>query len=503
MSILFRPQRSRHPRGRLSTLVFALALGLTAGATSAQTALLMLPAPAGPHDVGTLVLRLIDHSRADRACRSGHREPCGSTSARTSPASGHAPTEPLSTRVASESAPETVQVTHDRFLGHVEPDVAVNPHTPGNLLGASQFEWTNHRRIPGTFASFDGGRTWHDNGPLPLPTGYKVGADTTVAFTAGGVGWVAALMWQGGNGAASRVTRGGVFLWRTRDGGRSFSRPIPVYVGQGFQDHPWLAIRNTRQGPVLLTAWTNRAGLELARSRPGSTTFSRPRLLVAGALPSTPVLVLGSHDRLDVFFQEDRMSSGRSKTEPFQTTLAVASSRDDGLTFAPARTIAHVPNTANPADQQPPALLAAAADPHAPVTAVAIAAQDPRRGHPAVELWLRKSPAGPWQGPIFPATGAAARFAQEQPRLGFVDGRLYLSYFTISRAGEIQERLASARERGSSFTAHRLGGPPFTANGFIGDYQALALTSRLGYALWNSDQTGRLEIVEASFPVSH
>lgn len=428
---------------------------------------------------------------------------CGSTSARPSPAAAHAPTEPLSVRVASVSATGTVQVTNDRFLGHVEPDVAVNPRNSANLLGASQYEATSNRRLPGTFASFDGGRIWQDNGLLPLPTGYEQGADTTVAFTAAGVGYVAALMWHGGNGAASRVTRGGVFLWRTRDGGRGFSNPIPVYVGRGFQDHPWLAIRNTRHGPVLLIAWTNRAGLEFARSRPGSTTFAHPRLLVAGALPATPVLVLGSDQRLDVFFQKDRMPSSRSKLQPFRTTLAVASSDDDGNTFAPARTIAQVTNTADPASQRPPALLTAAADPAAPVTAVAIAAQEPRSGHPVVELWLRKSATGPWRGPVSPATGSATSLTQEQPRLGFIDGRLYLSYFTISRAGEIQERLASAPERGSPFRAEQLLGRPFTANGFIGDYQALTLTSRRGYALWNDRQAGRLGIVEARFSVGH
>lgn len=407
----------------------------------------------------------------------------------------------LRTRRAPWRQASTVQVTVDRFAGHVEPDVAVNPAHPGNIVGACQFEIGARQRLPGTFASFDGGRSWRDNGLLPPAAGYEVGADTTVAFTGGGIGYVAALMWQGGNGAASRVTRGGVFLWRTRDGGRSFSKPIPVYVGRGFQDHPWLAVRNTRRGPLLLLAWTNRAGLEFARSRPGTTTFSRPRLLVSGALASTPVLVLGADSRLDVFFQRDRIASG-TKLAAFRTTLAVIGSSDDGTSFGRAQTIAHVTNIANPASQQPPALLAAAADPAAPVTAVAIAAHDPRGGHPLIELWLRKGAAGAWNGPLFPAAGATANTTQEQPRLGFAHGRLYVSYFSISRSGRIREQLASAPERGSTFAVRELPGRPFTANRFLGDYQALALTSRLGYALWNSNQTGRLEIVEATFPVS-
>jgi hypothetical protein len=137
-------------------------------------------------------------------------------------------------------------------------------------------------RLPGTFASFDGGRTWTDNGLLPLPAGYQDGADTTVAFDAGGTGYVAALLSHGGGGYASRVSRGGVFLWRTTDGGRSFGPPLPVYVGSGFQDHPWLAY--TPSGPAsLFITWTNRNGLEFADSADGGAAFSAPRLVVPGS----------------------------------------------------------------------------------------------------------------------------------------------------------------------------------------------------------------------------
>jgi hypothetical protein len=61
---------------------------------------------------------------------------------------------------------------------------------------------------------------------------------------------------------ASRVTRGGIFIWRTTDEGRSFSKPQAVYIGRGFQDHPWLAANGTH----LYLAWTNDAGLEFSAS---------------------------------------------------------------------------------------------------------------------------------------------------------------------------------------------------------------------------------------------
>jgi hypothetical protein len=178
-------------------------------------------------------------------------------------------------------------VTRDRYAGHVEPDVAVNPRTPQDLVGACQFEVGSHIRLPGTFASFDGGRTWTDNGLLPLPAGYEMGGDTTVGFGGNGTGYVVALMSHGGGGYASRVIRGGVFLWRTTDGGRSFGPPVPVYVGPSFQDHPWLAYGPSSPASLFI-AWTNRDGLEFAVSGDGGATFSAPQLVVPGSAPSTP-----------------------------------------------------------------------------------------------------------------------------------------------------------------------------------------------------------------------
>jgi hypothetical protein len=177
-------------------------------------------------------------------------------------------------------------VTRDRYAGHVEPDVAVNPLNPQDLLGACIFEAGPRIQLPGTFASFDGGRTWTDNGLLPLPAGYEMGGDTTAAFDPGGTGYVAALVSHGGGGYPSRISRGGIFLWWTTDGGRSFGPPVPVYAGPGFQDHPWLAYDPS--GPAsLVIAWTNRSGLEFAVSRDGGTVFSSPRLVVPAALRPT------------------------------------------------------------------------------------------------------------------------------------------------------------------------------------------------------------------------
>jgi hypothetical protein len=399
---------------------------------------------------------------------------------------------------ATGSAPAVVQATHDHFIGHVEPDVAINPRNPQDLLGVCQFVVAQRQRLPGSFASFDGGRSWHDNGLLPLPGGFEQGADTTVAFDSRGNGFVAALLAHGGGGYPSRVTRGGIFLWRTSNGGRSFSKPAAVYVGRGFQDHPWLAIRRIARHSTLFITWTNPGGLEFARSLNDGVSFAPPRTLITGSGPANPVLVVGAHREIRIFFEQ---FAGQ------RIRLDVVSSSNDGATFGPSHLIAEV--TAPPqvgggpkGGGAPPPLLAAAADSRSTTAAVAIAARDPAAGRPVIELWQRNSQNAPWKGPFRPATGPTAPMTQQQPRLVLAGGTLYVSYFSTSRQGQTSEHLARADITNDRFTINPLDEHPFHAAGFLGDYQALAISKPSGYALWNDAGTGRLEIVSERFNAS-
>lgn len=97
----------------------------------------------------------------------------------------------------------------------------------------------------GTYASFDAGQTWQDNGPLMLPPGTNFGDDITVAFDRQGIGFVAAMATVLTQTGPSQVR--GVYVWRTDDGGRSFHAPVAAMQG-AFADHPWLAI-DTTPGP--------------------------------------------------------------------------------------------------------------------------------------------------------------------------------------------------------------------------------------------------------------
>jgi hypothetical protein len=390
-------------------------------------------------------------------------------------------------------------VTRDGYAGHVEPDVAVSSRNPSLLLGACQFEVGSHTRRPGTFVSFDGGRTWTDNGLLPLPAGFELGADTTVGFDASGTGYVVALLSHGGGGYPSRVSRGGVFMWRTTDGGRRFAPPVPVYVGPGFQDHPWLAIDPSPPASLYI-AWANRSRLEFAFSRDGGTAFSAPHLIVSGSAPSTPVVTVGASGTVHIFYQE---LSGPGQP----TRLLVVSSADHGRSFTRPQPIGSAPwpprtgggpkgNT-----NTPPPLLSAATDPGSNRSAVAISGQDAQADHPVIYLWQNADTSGGWQGPSHPLAGAVPAVTQVQPRMIYISHRLYISYFAITRSEQITEQLAYQTLTGN-FQPQALNSTPFHTAGFIGDYQALANSGHITYLFWNDAQSGRLEITAATITTS-
>jgi hypothetical protein len=401
-----------------------------------------------------------------------------------------------SSAAAADQPPANVQVTREGELGHVEPDVAINPSRPANLLGACQFETGRRTRLPGTFTSYDGGRSWHDNGVLSLPAGFEQGADTTVGFDGRGNGFVVALMSHGGGGYASRVERGGVFIWRTQNGGRTFAGPRAVYVGHGFQDHPWLAVRRSGRGTSLYVVWTNDAGLEFAVSRSDGTSFTRPRLVVPGRAPSDPVVTAAGHGLIDIFYEQ--FSDGNA-----HISLRVVTSRDDGLHFGRPTLIGAVAGLPNVGggpkgdDLVPPPLLAAATDVSGTHTAVSIAGEDRQAGHPVIALWEHSDAASGWIGPLRPVTGADARLAQAQPRLLFVGDMLYLSYFAVSRSGESSEHLAYGVFGSAGDRTRVISSRPFHAAGFLGDYQALAAHGPHVDLIWNDRRSGRLEIESA------
>src|SRR5215472_9528689 len=136
-----------------------------------------------------------------------------------------------------------VRVSHDHYGVHVEPSVAANPRRPRQLLAACQASPTANPQLNATYLSFDGGATWQ-NGALPRPPAGQAppSDDVTVAFDPRGRGYLCA------SRAANTPGGRALFVWRTDDGGRSFSAPLAL-APEGGQDFGFPGIAAAGQAP--------------------------------------------------------------------------------------------------------------------------------------------------------------------------------------------------------------------------------------------------------------
>jgi len=379
--------------------------------------------------------------------------------------------------------PGPVLATRDHFAGHAEPALAVSPRDPGNLLGAAQFARPgSFTRVPGTFYSLDAGRTWHDNGPLPLPPGYGSGDDVSAAFD-GGTGLVAAEIYRA-DGSSS-----GVFVWRTTDGGRRFSMPVPVSVTSASTDHPSLAVTAGPGGrPVAGIAWSQGPSLLFSRSADGGHTFSRPRVISAPGdqHPDLAVTVAGPRQALSVVYGAP--------------TIRVTTSHNGGQAFAAPVT---VPGALAAQGAQPyeVSLIGAAADPRTGTLSVTFAE---RTGQPArLRVVITHARAGGrWATPaeVDPAAGGPGSDQFQPSMTATATGQLYVTYYTAA-AGKVTEYLT---QPGRHSRTRPLGSPFDPGCGltagvkhipWLGDYQTLASSAGTVFAAWNDGGTGRLQIL--------
>jgi BNR repeat-like domain len=234
-----------------------------------------------------------------------------------------------------------VLVSRDGDVPHIETHLAVNPKNWKNLVGGAI---TMTRPEGGfatkTYASLDGGQTWHDASfPEQIRFG---GGDPQVAFTANGTAiFVTLALASDENGR----TRGFLHAYRSEDGGLKWSNPADLRYSW---DHPQIVVDHTtgHHGGriyvgVLYGYPVYRVGV--FRSEDDGRTWIGPSEAANGAgIKGINVVNLGVFSDGTLFlpymdFEFDQQKV--AKLTEFESSSWFVTSSDGGVTFSAPRKI--------------------------------------------------------------------------------------------------------------------------------------------------------------------
>jgi hypothetical protein len=394
--------------------------------------------------------------------------------------------------------PLNVQVSRGGIpgRGHSEPSLAVNPRNPRNLLAVCSWG-------PNTYVSFDGGLTWRSGGALRLPPG-SGGGNMSAAFDKTGRGFACGSF-------GSRVKAGtSVLVWRTEDGGRTFTRP--AVAGQAANlDRPWLATERHSAG-IAHVVWSQGSAtgsttdLLYARSSDGGRTFDAPRTIARRTTGlGNPIVACGPPGTVYILYSAGRGAVGRAAPDS-PSALTVVCSHDHGQTFQPPITLGRstdylsLPGLSGGTGSALPAI---AAHPDRGLACAAFidhAAGAIRAGVLLTASWDRGRT---WSRAT--AVTPQDQVIYFQPQVAIDDaGRIGVMAFAMNQG------LASVVLMISEPDSLRFG-PPITVTGQpfdpakvnyeLGDYQALATTPGAFHPLWNDTRTGELELFTSAVPV--
>jgi hypothetical protein len=159
--------------------------------------------------------------------------------------------------------PVNFRASHDKYLSHSEPSIAMDPLNHDHLIAGSKMYENLAKYLfkVGTYESFDGGRTWKDLGQLPGycqeegqcdPTNeekYRTVSDISMAFDDEGNAYAQVLDAPGGTAG---FTGFNMTIHIKKPGDAQFSAPIVVHDNRNnpiseqllLDDKNWLAIDN-------------------------------------------------------------------------------------------------------------------------------------------------------------------------------------------------------------------------------------------------------------------
>jgi hypothetical protein len=403
-----------------------------------------------------------------------------------------------------------VHVSHDDYGVHVEPSLAANPSDPRQLLAACQASYTANPQFIATYLSFDAGATWR-NGALPKsPAGKpRAGDDVTVTFDQQGRGYLCAT--ATGDTDADRA----IYSWRSDDGGRSFSAPVTLQVGE-YSDHPGIAAgagqTPSEHNVYVVWASNRQAGggdLTLVRSTDGGHSFESPRTILSHQPPTMesagPKIAAGANDLVCVVADESAQADASG--DWLAQAVAVCST-DAGNSFAPVELGWESLNMYLAGNVIANSGVTVAAAPNRSALYVAFVRRQHGSDHSDIVVRGSLDGGRTWSSPMRVTPRDSVTYFQ--PNL-CVDsaGRVAVSAFALAH-GRIDEVLfISAPHRLSFGPPIRVTTAPFnphspTESGrkhgawWIGDYQGITAGAGGFHLMWNDTRTGKLDLFAAT-----
>jgi hypothetical protein len=429
------------------------------------------------------------------------------------------------------------------YVSFSEPHISMDPLDGNHLVAASKMydNLERYRFKVGTFVSFDGGRTWTDNGQLPGHTmqrgddpSYELTSDPWTAFDDEGNAYVMVL--DTDDESDSALGAGwGMSLHKSSDGGRTWFGPIPIHRNRGVQnlllldDKNVLAIDNygpDRDGATgrMYGCWSLDAPLanlaiQVARSADGGMSWQDAgpvsgfdRTVIGCQIVISPPGAPGEPGAVHVFWF--------NFSDP---SIRMATSTNGGITFSAPTTVQRIspiprtfPNsgfrnlslpTAG-VDHRSGALYVAWADEHATVPGAPCFEDAPAGQVCDADILLSRSLDGgtSWSDPVRvnqdPIGGGKDQF---QPALAVTpSGQLNMMWF--DRRNDpgnfyIDTFFARSNDGGTSWRETRVSrsmwdpstNPPISTSGeFIGDYQGMAADDAAAVAFWNDTSLANL-----------
>lgn len=206
-------------------------------------------------------------------------------------------------------------VSRDGNGAHTEAMVAVNPKDWRNIVAVSHWALSGTPVTVRAYSSRDGGTSW---APSLFPEADRVGAgDPQVAFTPQGTALFAALHFVPDQNGG---TRGGLYVYRSEDGGFTWSKPTAVGSLHHSYDHEQIVVDTT----------TDRFAGRIYIG------------VLYGKYPEYTVGVLRSVDDGRTWTGPVRAASGQGKTGINVVTPLVMA---DGTLIVPYADFAHSPET--------------------------------------------------------------------------------------------------------------------------------------------------------------